>query len=45
VGSEAFVKRMNIRLKRENQPRAMTKAGRHAWREEESWKEGYQIAE
>jgi len=45
VGSEAFVKRMNIRLKRENQPRAMTKDGRRAWREEESWKEGYQIAE
>ena len=45
VGSEAFVKRMNIRLKRENQPRAMTKEERRVWQEEERWKEGYQIAE
>jgi len=45
VGSEAFVKRMNIRLKRENQPRAMTKEERRVWQEEEHWKQGYQIAE
>jgi len=45
LGSEAFAKRMNIRLKRENQPQAMTKPERRAWREEESWKEGYKIAE
>ena len=38
MGSEAFAKRMNIRLKRENQPRAMTKSERQTWREEEKWK-------
>ena len=45
MGSEAFAKRMNIRLKRENQPRAMTKAEREAWREEERRKEGKKIAD
>ena len=45
LGSEAFAKRMNIRLKRENQPRAMTKTEREAWREKKRWKEGKKIAD
>jgi len=45
MGSEAFAKRMNIRLKREDQPRAMTKAERETWREEERWNEGKKIAD
>jgi len=45
LGSEAFAKRMNIRLKRENQPRAMTESERGIWREEERWNEGKRIAD
>jgi len=45
MGSEDFAKRMNIRLKRENQPGAMTKAERRAWQEEKIWKEGCEKAE
>ena len=45
LGSEAFAKRMNIRLKRENQPSAMAESERGIWREEERWKEGKKIAD
>ena len=40
MGSEAFAKRMNIRLKRENHPKAMTAQERRAWREEKVWEDG-----
>lgn len=45
MGSEDFAKRMNIRLKRENQPGAMTRAEQRAWQEEKIWKEGHKTAE
>jgi hypothetical protein len=45
VGSEDFAKRVNIRLKREKQPRALSKSERKAWRDEERWREGKSIAD
>ena len=45
MGSEDFARRMNIRLKRENQPLVMTKEQRRAWEEEKIWKEGFDLAE
>ena len=45
VGNEDFAKRVNIRLKREKKPLAMTKLERKAWRDEESWREGKVIAD
>ena len=45
MGSEDFAKRLNIRLKREKEPRALTKSDRKAWRDEERWKEGKIIAD
>ncbi len=45
VGSEAFAKRLNIRLKRENQPKAMTTAERRAWHEDQVWENGRKTAD
>jgi putative transposase len=45
MGSEEFAKRMNIRLERENQPKAMTAQERRAWREEKVWEEGRRKAD
>jgi len=45
VGNEDFAKRVNIRLKREKKPLAMTKSERQAWRDEERWREGKVIAD
>ena len=45
MGSEDFARRMNIRLKRKNQPGSMTKSERRAWQEEKVWREGLKTAE
>ena len=45
MGSEEFARRMNIRLKRKKEPRAMSKSERKAWRNEERWREGKIIAD